>query len=152
MEIIRVEDLPAKIQSAESIGLMVRAANARAMRVAPCLAEAPSPDQIAEASLVLLGAVKRWTETGAGSVQQQSAGPFAMTVDTRQRGGYTLWPSEITQLQEICSSGEKSAAFTVDTAPSLGGTHSPICALAFGATYCSCGADIAGTQIYEVVD
>lgn len=39
-------------------------------------------------------------------------------------------------------------AFDIDTA-SAGTTHQPWCSLGFGATYCSCGADIAGYPIYE---
>lgn len=35
-----------------------------------------------------------------------------------------------------------SGAFSVTPARSTTGTHSPICALYFGATYCSCGADL----------
>lgn len=41
-----------------------------------------------------------------------------------------------------------SGAFSIDT---LGAStvHQPWCSLNFGATYCSCGADIAGYPIYE---
>lgn len=42
-----------------------------------------------------------------------------------------------------------SGAFSIDTAPALTDAHAPWCNLAFGATYCSCGADIAGVAIYE---
>lgn len=42
-----------------------------------------------------------------------------------------------------------SGAFSIDTAPALTDAHAPWCSLAFGATYCSCGADIAGVAIYE---
>lgn len=152
--IIAKTDLPTAIQSAEMIDAMVAGANARATRVAPCLAStdpAPSADQLAEAKLVLIGAVKRWAEAGSGALQSQTAGPFGMTVDTRQRGGYNLWPSEIQELQAICSSGPVGRqAFSIDTAPSLGSAHLPWCNLAFGAGYCSCGADIAGEPIYEL--
>lgn len=154
-EIIATDDLPAALRSAELVNVMVAGANARAARVAPCLAStdpAPTDDQLAEARLVLIGAVQRWAETGSGALAQQAAGPFSMSVDTRQRGGFNLWPSEISQLQDICSSGIKASAFSVDTAPSLCGSHSPICSLAFGASYCSCGADIAGVAIYEDVE
>ena len=42
-----------------------------------------------------------------------------MTVDTRQRTGYNLWPSEITDLQAICKTdgAEGRQSFSVDTAP-----------------------------------
>lgn len=117
--IIDVTDLPASLQSAEMIEVMVDGANARASRVAPCLADQETPptaDQLAEAKLVLVGAVKRWTEAGAGSLQSQTAGPYGMTVDTRQRTGFNLWPSEIEALQEICQSAA-AAAFEIDTLP-----------------------------------
>jgi hypothetical protein len=39
-------------------------------------------------------------------------------------------------------------AFAVDTAP-CGSAHLPWCSLYFGATYCSCGVDIAGEPIFE---
>lgn len=123
-DIIAVTDLPAALQSAEMIDALVAGANARASRVAPCLADTDSPpsdDQLAEAKLVLLGAVKRWAEAGAGSFSQQSAGPFQVSMDTRQRTGFNLWPSEISSLQEICADGGEAKAFSVDTAPPLDG-------------------------------
>lgn len=153
VDIITVGDLPTATQSAEMITDMVAGANAKASRVAPCLASidpAPTDDQLAEARLVLLGAVKRWAEAGAGAWQQQAAGPFSVSTDTRQRTGYNLWPSEIEALQDICKTATTSGAFSVDTAPSASGLHEPWCSLYFGATYCSCGVDIAGEPIYEL--
>lgn len=152
-EIMKVTDLPTALQSVELVDAMVAGANAKASRVAPCLAStdpAPSADQLAEAKLILLGAVKRWAETGAGSWQQQTAGPFSVTTDTRQRSGFNLWPSEIEALQALCRSSTPAGAFSVDTAPGCATEHSPLCALNFGALYCSCGADIAGHPLYEV--
>lgn len=70
-----------------------------------------------------------------------------MTLDTRQRGGFNLWPSEITQLQDICKNGAESMAYAVDTVRS-GCCHSPICSVYFGGA-CSCGASIATQPIYE---
>lgn len=154
-DIIGVDDLPAAVRDSvdpEVLAVMVEGLNAMAGRVAPCLADDPTDGQVAEARLVLVGTVKRWSEAGSGSVQQQSAGPFAQTLDTRQRPGWKLWPSDIEQLQEICIGGnvEDRVAFSIDTAPGPGGPfHRPWCALAFKAAYCSCGADIAGEPIYE---
>lgn len=160
MSIIAVSDLPTNLQAVEMIDVMVAGANAKAARVAPCLVStdpAPSDDQTAEARLVLLGAVKRWAEAGSGalSARTQAAGPFSLgeTIDTRQRTGFNLWPSEITDLQAICSTEApaKREAFSFDTAPSAGlSAHLPWCNLAFGATYCSCGVDIAGEPIFEL--
>ena len=42
-----------------------------------------------------------------------------------------------------------AGAFAIDMVPSAGAGHLPWCSLAFGATYCSCGVDIAGKPIYE---
>lgn len=158
MAIIVIFDLPADLQSAELVDVMIAGANAKALRVAPCLGwdgsvtdqPAPSEEQLAEAKLVLIGAVKRWADAGSGALQSQTAGPFAQTLDTRQRTGYHLWPSEITDLQGICSGGPAGRqAFSIDTAPSYV-SHMPWCSLVLGATYCSCGADIAGYPIYEL--
>lgn len=44
----------------------------------------------------------------------------------------------------------ESGAFAIDMVPSLGSAHLPWCSLAFGATYCSCGVDIAGKPIFEL--
>lgn len=207
--IIQVSDLPASMQTADSVAMMVTGANAKASRVAPCLTDptstawaattayavddkvrigdgeflqvttagtssdtaptvptnvgdtvtdgtvtwtriAPTPDQLAEAKLVLLGAIRRWIDAGAGALQSQTAGPFGMTVDTRQRTGFNLWPSEISSLQEVCSSGGEAKAFSIDTAPTSS-VHMPWCNVAFGANYCSCGADLTDYQypLYE---
>ncbi|WP_406083107.1 hypothetical protein OHA01_26360 [Micromonospora zamorensis] len=154
-QVIKVSDLPANLQSAELVEAMVAGANAKASRVAPCLASTdpmPTADQLAEAKLILLGAVKRWAEAGSGAWQQQTAGPYSVTSDTRQRSGFNLWPSEIEALQALCRTSSLSA-FTVDTAPGCGTIHSIICSLMFGAAYCSCGADLTGTgPLYELVD
>lgn len=156
--IIDTVDLPAAMQSAELIQSMIDGANAKAVRVAPCLGwdgsdpdhPRPSDDQLAEARLILIGAISRWSQAGSGAFQQQTSGPFAMVTDTRQRTGYNLWPSEITDLQGICASDDDSSkAFAVDTVGDCS-THADICSLVFGALYCSCGADIAGEQIYEI--
>lgn len=151
--IIEVTDLPTALQSADMIEDLVAGANAKAARVAPCLvssAPGPTPDQLAEAKLILLGALKRWADAGSGAFQQQTAGPFSVSADTRTRTGYNLWPSEVNDLQGICQKDdEDDGAFAVDTV-SAGGYHSPICSIYFGSgTTCSCGADLAGTPIYE---
>src|SRR3546814_11933605 len=58
------------------------------------------------------------------AVVQEQSGPFGRTIDTRQRTGYNLWPSEIAELQAICSTGSTSGrAFEVDTMPASAGVH-----------------------------
>lgn len=110
-------DLPQDVQAAlgDLRGVVVGGLNAAAARVAPCLAD-PTPEQAAEARLILVGAAKRWAEAGSGALSQQSAGPFQQTTDTRQRTGYSLWPSEVAALQRICPSA-RSRAFTIDPTP-----------------------------------
>jgi len=44
---------------------------------------------------------------------------------------------------------ETSGAFSVDMVGSFGSAHLPWCSLMLGATYCSCGVDIAGVPIFE---
>lgn len=112
MEIIISTDLPAALQAADSIDLMIDGANAIAARVAPCLDSnepAPTTEQVSEARLILLGMIKRWVEAGSGAFSQQTAGPFGMVVDTRQKSsGYRAWPSEIADLQVICAEGSRA--------------------------------------------
>jgi len=142
MELITLEDVASFTGSLEesTIATMIAGANARAARVAPCLLEEDHEASRAEAKLILLGAIKRWAEAGSGAVAQASAGPFQLATDTRQRTGYNLWPSEITALQELCSTVD-SDAYSIDTAPSGGRLqHADTCSFVFGAAYCSCGA------------
>lgn len=148
--IITVSQLPTALQSTELVDMMIAGANAKAARVAPCLKATPTSDQLDEARLVLIGAIRRWAEAGSGALQSQQAGPFGMTVDTRQRTGYNLWPSEIEALQDICKAAGEGGQEAFSISPSdVSSIHAPWCALNLGATYCSCGADIAGFPIYE---
>ena len=114
--ILTEADLPASVAAHELVATLVAGANARALRVAPCLAEEDNTAARAEAKLILAGAVQRWAEAGAGGIQQVTAGPFQVATDTRQRTGFNLWPSEIEVLQSLCA-GDKGGAFTVDTMP-----------------------------------
>jgi len=128
-EIITTDDLPASLQTNELVDVLVAGANARASRVAPCLVSedpAPTDDQLAEARLVLIGAVKRWADAGPGALSAQTAGPFSQALDTRQRTGFNLWPSEIEGLQDICrSAGDAGTgrAFEIDTMPTDAGVY-----------------------------
>lgn len=155
MALIEDGDLPQKVVAQledDQLTTMLAGLNAKASRVAPCLKDTTDEGLIAEAKLILMGVVSRWAEAGAGAFTQkmETTGPMTnmVTVDTKQRTGYNLWPSEIAQLQDLCRTAGTSA-FTVDTAPSVSGEHAPWCAVNFGALYCSCGADIAGFPIFE---
>ena len=120
MSIIDVIDLPQSIRDAidaDTLALIVAGLNAKAERVAPCLAADPAQGVVDEARLILLGTIKRWAEAGSGAFSQQSAGPFIVSTDTRQRGsGYGLWPSEVEALAGLCASvaGDEGDAFMVD--------------------------------------
>ncbi len=126
-DIIASTDLPQDIQDntdSAILTLWVEGANAKATRVAPCLDDSPTADQTAEAKLVLVGAVRRWAEAGSGAATQQTAGPFSVSTDTRQRSGYNLWPSEIEQLQALCADSDNAGnAFEIDTLPSSAGVY-----------------------------
>ena len=51
---------------------------------------------------------------------------------------------------DLLSPEESLSVFTIDTV-GTGSGHAPWCSTVFGAEYCSCGADIAGYPIYELV-
>lgn len=131
---------------------MIADAVAQAILVAPCLADESKLDanQRAAVKAILRGTILRWNDAGSGALQQQTAGPFSVTYDDRQTRRSLFWPSEIEQLQAICTAvaGGKGGAFTVDTAPRRGCTHLDVCAVTFGASYCDCGADIAGFPLW----
>ena len=114
--ILTPEDLPASVAAHELVATLVDGANARALRIAPCLMDEDKTGARAEAKLILAGAVQRWAEAGSGAVQSVSAGPFQFGADTRQRTGFNLWPSEIEVLQQLCAEAN-GGAFGVDTAP-----------------------------------
>ena len=91
---------------------MIEDAEAMALLAAPCISASGFVNGGA-VKAILRGAVLRWIESGTGAVQQQSAGPFGQTLDTRQERRGMFWPSEITQLQGLCSTG---SAFTLSLA------------------------------------
>jgi hypothetical protein len=119
---------------------------ARAARLAPCILDEDFayPDA---AKAILRGVVLRWNESGTGITTTQTAGPYGMTVDTKTTPRF--WPTEIQELQGMCLGTEGTGAFTVDMV-GCGVVHADICSMYFGATYCSCGADIAGFPLWEV--
>lgn len=131
---------------------MVDDATAMAVLAAPCL-DSDTPltvTQLNAVRAVLRGAVLRWNDSGTGALSSQNAGPFSVAMDTRQQRRGMFWPSEITQLQQICGSGTSSGAFALDTLPTTYGIHADICSLNFGANYCSCGAVLTGSYpLYE---
>jgi hypothetical protein len=146
---LNVDDLaPFATIDAAKAEAMIEDAEAMAVLAAPCIT-AGDFSYVAAVRAILRGAVLRWNDSGSGALQAQTAGPFGQTLDTRQQRRGMFWPSEIEQLQGLCRT-ETSGAFAIDTAPGSGSAHVPWCSLLLGATYCSCGADIAGVPIYEV--
>lgn len=96
---------------------MIEDAVAMAARVAPCITDEDF-EHSAAARAILRGAILRWHEAGTGAFTQQGAGPFQVSVDNRQQRRGMFWPSEITQLQELCRDGDPNAqAFTIDSTP-----------------------------------
>jgi hypothetical protein len=126
---------------------MIEDALALAARVAPCIVD-PAFAHEAAARAILRGAILRWHEAGSGALQSEGIGAYNYTVDNRQVRRGMFWPSEIEQLQELCSTSGPSGVFAVDTVGSDGLVHAETCSLNFGATYCSCGAVLAGVPLY----
>lgn len=149
---LTIEDLApfATIDQAKA-SAMIEDAEAMALMAAPCLSGTLSAAQRKVAKAILRAAVLRWNDQGTGALVQESIGPYSSTYDNRERRRGLLWPTEIEALQKVCAavSGETGKAFTIAVDYAGANPHLPWCNLAFGATYCSCGADIAGYPIYE---
>lgn len=76
---------------------------------------------------------------------QQSGGPFQVTMKpVNPNGDFYL-----TKQEKRALGAGVQRAFGVQIAGFAASIHLPWCSLNFGATYCSCGADIAGEPIYE---
>lgn len=131
---------------------------ALAALAAPCLSEPTSTGAMAaQVKAILRAALMRWRDggTGARTSETKQAGAFSQTftTDTREwnstKRGVVFTADEISDLQKLCSGGATSArAGTTSTAASGVEPHAVACSLVFGATYCSCGVDIAGVPIY----
>ena len=130
---------------------MIADAEAMALVAAPCIERLLDEPKLAAVKAILRGAIIRWNDAGSGALQQQSAGPFAMTVDTRAARRDLFWPSEIKDLQSLCADGS-AGAYTVDMLGCAAPVHVPWCNLHFGANYCSCGSDLTRYEypIYEL--
>ena len=148
-----VELSPADLEPFASIDpvkaqAMIDDALAMAELVAPCITTAEFAHAGA-AKAVLRGAILRWHDAGTGAVSSQAAGPFQQTLDTRQPRRAMFWPSEIEQLQKMCQAADTGGAWSYDSVGCLLPQHADICALHFGADYCSCGAVLAGAPLWE---
>lgn len=164
MFITRTDLEPFAVIAEAKADAMIADAESMAILTAPCLPglvtapEGETPEaaalrlaKLAAVKAILRGAILRWQDAGAGALQtrQEQIGPFGAQATVTPLRKSMFWPSELEQLQGICASGEKGKAYSLDTAPGDCGPHLPWCSLMFGATYCSCGADIAGVPIFE---
>lgn len=104
---------PFAVIDAAKAQAMIDDAMALAARVAPCITAADFAYEAA-ARAIIRGAILRWNEAGTGAMQAQTAGPFGMTVDTRQQRRGMFWPSEIAELQALC--GASANVYTVSLA------------------------------------
>ncbi len=127
---------------------MIADAMALASQIAPCILSDDFAHPAA-AKAIIRGAILRWHEAGTGAMQSTTTGPFSAQVDTRVARRGMFLPSEIADLQRLCSAAGGPRAFAVDTVGCLTPNHAELCNLNFGAGYCSCGADIAGVPLWE---
>ena len=96
---------------------------------------------------IVCAVVRRMMDVDEAGIESfsQSAGPFSQTVKpVNPNGDFYLTKAEKTAL----GAGAQQA-FGVQIAGFCASVHLPWCNLNFGATYCSCGADIAGEPIFE---
>lgn len=133
---------------------MIADAVAMAAQVAPCISTddfQANVDKMSALKAILRGAVLRWNDAGSGAISQRTAGPFQQTLDTTHERRSMYWPSEISQLEALCKTDSTGGAFAFDTAPDRGAAHVPWCATFFGATYCSCAAELTRGEypLYE---
>lgn len=95
---------------------MIADAIAMAARVAPCIIE-DDFTYSAAAKAIIRSAILRRNDSGSGAVSQVGAGSFQQSFDNRQPHRGLFWPSEIEDLQGLCSSTPRGRAYEVDTMP-----------------------------------
>ncbi|MEV7644716.1 MULTISPECIES: Gp19/Gp15/Gp42 family protein [Actinomycetes] len=105
----------------------------------------PSAGNAAEATRrrIVCAVVRRSMEqglpSGVSSMSETAGGVSMQFSASNPTGDFYLTKQEKKSLG--CG---KQSAFGVQVAGGLGAQHQPWCNLAFGATYCSCGADLTG--------
>ena len=111
---------------------MIEDVEARAAQAAPCIT---TPEFLADeprtgaVRAILRQAVLRWNDAGTGVFTQLGAGPYQASSDNRQERKALLWPSEISDLRDICASfsGDTAAgAFELDTLPAHRAPEPPL--------------------------
>jgi hypothetical protein len=93
---------------------MIEDAVALAARVAPCITD-PDFAFAAAAKAVIRGAILRWNDAGSGALNTEQLEDYSYSTDTRQPRRGLFWPSEISQLQDMCRTGGPAGAFSLDT-------------------------------------
>lgn len=157
LNVLNADDLTpfADIDSAKA-DAMVTHVQALAAREAPCLETTTDEGILAAARAILVGVVLRWHESGNASYSVQAAGPSGYPLETARSRVNAIWASEADALRKLCrdSAGGGSGAFGLDTVGRPIGAHADICAINFGAMYCSCGAILTNLlyPLYEVTD
>lgn len=131
----------------EKAEAMIADALAMAALHAPCITSEDF-EYADAAKAIIRSAILRWNDSGSGAFTQQAAGPFSHTIDNRVRRDGMYTDSELDQLKRLCT-GTDSGAFDIDTSPSCAVVHADVCAINFGAEYCSCGAILAGFPLWE---
>lgn len=92
---------------------MIEDALGMARMIAPCIFE-ESFDRQEAAKAVIRGALLRWHDAASGAVTTMQAGPYQQVVDANTRRNGMFWPSEIRDLQRMCTTGGSRKAHTVD--------------------------------------
>ena len=111
---LSVDDLaPFATIEATKAEAMIEDAEAMAVLAAPCITGESFANPIA-VKAILRGAILRWNEAGTGALSTQQAGPYGMSLDTRQERRGMFWPSELTQLQGLC--GTSAGVYSVSLA------------------------------------
>lgn len=82
------------------------------------------------------------------NVRSTQTGPFGTTFAGDNPGGLYLSDDDRKLLGD--PGGTESGAYSIDMLGDALSIHSEACSLRFGATYCSCGADIAGYPLFGV--
>jgi hypothetical protein len=122
---------------------MIDDAMAYAAFIAPCILD-PRFEYEAAAEAIIKQAICRWYDAGTGSITSQTAGPFAIQVDTTVRRNGFFTDKEEDQLKAMCNVGGSSGggAWNYDTVPAASACHAEICCKTFNEPHCSCGANL----------
>lgn len=110
----------------------------------------PSADQV---KLVVVAMVTRLYKNpdGIRSRSDSTSDQFGGTVTYAGSNPGTLVITDDERVILRGGTATTTSPFSVDTAWGCGDNHAEVCALRFGANYCSCGTDIAGYPIYEIL-